>query len=107
MIRTRSVCPGAIDFIAPESLEESPKYDVRLDVFSFGHLTIYLVIQKPPRIIDSAITVEDVQNKQSQVGKRRSVLDQISHQMGGSLYSTVVQYLSDTPDQRPSSREDL
>ena len=26
MIRTRSVCPGAIDFIAPESLEESPKY---------------------------------------------------------------------------------
>ena len=39
-----------------------------------------------------------------QVGKRRQALDQ----MGGSrhpLYSTVVQCLSDTPDQRPTSRD--
>ena len=73
-------------------------HDVRLDVFSFGHLAIYLVNQKPPHIIDSAITVKDVKNKQRQVGKHRSVLDQISRQMGGSLYFTVVQCLSDTPD---------
>ena len=103
MIQTRTLCPGALDFMSPESLEESPKYDVRLDMFSFGHLTIYLVNQKPPHTFDSAVTVEDVQKKQMQVGKRRRALDQ----MGGSrhpLYSTVVQCLSDTPDQRPTSR---
>ena len=105
MIRTKSVCPGALDFMAPESLEESPKYDVKLDVFSFGHLTIYLVNQKPPSTLDSGVKVKDIQKKQQQVGKRRSALNQ----MGGSrhpLYSTVVQCLGDTPDQRPTS-EDL
>ena len=104
MIRTRNACPGAQDFMAPESLEESPKYGVKLDVFSFGHLTIYLVNQKPPRILDSAITSPDLHKKQIQVAKRRRSLDQ----MGGSrhpLYSTVVQCLSDTPDQRPTSRD--
>ena len=104
MIRTRTVCPGALDFMSPESLEESPKYDVRLDIFSFGHLAIYLVNQKPPRTLDSAVTAADLHKKQMQVGKRRRSLDQ----MGGSrhpLYSTVVQCLSDTPDQRPTSRD--
>ena len=104
MMRTRSVCPGALDFMAPESLEESPKYGVKLDVFSFGHLTIYLVNQKPPRTLDSAVTAADCQKNQRQVAKRRRALDQ----MGGShhsLYSTVVQCLSDTPDQRPTSRD--
>ena len=90
--------------MAPESLEESPKYDVKLDIFSFGHLVIYLVNQKRPHTLDSAVTVEDVQKNQRQVGKRRKALDQ----MGGSrhpLYSTIVQCLSDTPDQRPTSRD--
>ena len=43
-----------------------------------------------------------------QVGKRRRALNQMSHQLGGSrhpLYSTVVRCLSDTPDQRPTSRD--
>ena len=104
MIQTRTLCPGALDFMSPESLEESPKYDVRLDIFSFGHLAIYLVNQKPPRTLDSTVTAADLQKKQMQVSKRRRALDQ----MGGShhpLYSTVVQCLSDTPDQRPTSRD--
>ena len=104
MIRTRTVCPGALDYMPPEALERSPKYGSKLDTFSFGHLTIYLANEEVPRVSDSMIRVEDVQKKQVQVGKRRQALDQ----MGGSrhpLYSTVVQCLSDTPDQRPTSRD--
>ena len=104
MIRT--VCPGALDFMSPESLEEPPKYDVRLDIFSFGHLAIYLVNQKPPHT-HSAVHAADCQKNQRQIAKRRRTLDEVSHQLGGSrhpLYSTVIQCLSDTPDQRPTSR---
>ena len=82
----------------PEALEKSPKYDFTLDTFSFGHLTIYFVNEEIPHVSDSMIMVKDVQNNQRQVGKRREALDQ----MGGShhpLYSTVVQCLSDIPDQ--------
>ena len=104
MIRTRTVCPGALDYMPPEALERSPKYDFTLDTFSFGHLTIYLVNEVIPHVSDSMIMVEDVQKKQVQVGKRRRALDQ----MGGlrhPLYSTVVQCLSDTPNKRPTSRD--
>ena len=108
MRQTKTVCPGALDFMPPECLVESPKYDAKLDIFSFGHLTIYLMNQKAPRVTDTTISVANVQKKQVQVGKRCRALDQMSHQMGGPhhpLYSTVVQCLSDTPDQRPTSRD--
>ena len=101
---TRTICPGAHDFMPPESLEESPKYSAELDVFSFGHLTVYLVNQKAPLVITTHISVEDVQKKQVQIGMRRKALDQ----MGGShhpLYTTAVQCLGDTPAQRPTSRD--
>ena len=104
MQRTRTACPGAQDFMSPESLSWSPKYTDKLDVFSFGHLAIYLVNQEAPYVEDSSITANDVLNQQRQVGKRRRSLNQ----MGGPrhpLYATVVQCLSDTPDQRPTSRD--
>ena len=97
-------CPGTLDYMPPECLVNSPKYDKRLDIFSFGHLAIYLVNQEPPLTLHSTITAADVQKKQVQVAKRRRALDQ----MGGShhpLYATVVQCLSDTSDQRPTSRD--
>ena len=90
--------------MSPESLSRSPKYSDELDVFSFGHLAIYLVNQEAPYVEDSTITATDVLKKQLQVGKRRTALNQ----MGGHrhpLYTTVVQCLSDTPDKRPTSRD--
>ena len=104
MIHTRTLCPGALDFMPPECLDESPKYNTKVDIFSFGHLTIYLANQKAPFLIDRSVTPADVQDKQMQVGKRRRSLTK----MGGSdhpLYSIAVQCLSDTPDQRPTSRD--
>ena len=101
MKRTRTVCPGAPDFMSPESLSRSPKYSDKLDVFSFGHLAIYLVNQEAPIVEDSTIT--DL--KQVQVGKRCESLNQMPDGPRHPLYATVVQCLSDTPDQRPTSRD--
>ena len=55
-------------------------------------------------MLDKTVTKIDFNRQQVQVGKRRTALDQ----MGGPrhpLYTTVVQCLSDTPDQRPTSRD--
>ena len=103
MQHTKTKCPGALDFMPPEALIESPKYSVQLDAFSFGHLIIYLVNQKPPRVIDYSVTENDLKKKQMQVGKRRGALDQMGSQH--SLYSTAVMCLSDIPERRPSSAE--
>ena len=104
MQRTISLCPGAPDFMPPESLSRPPRYNNKLDVFSFGHLTIYLVNQEAPYVEDQTITPRDVQSGQVQVGKRRRSLDQMGD-LRHPLYRIAVQCLSDTPDQRPTSRD--
>ena len=104
LVRTRTVCPGAQDFMPPEALSQTPRYSDKLDVFSFGHLAIYLINQEAPYVQDSTVTKEDFNKKEMQVGKRRTSLNQ----MGGirhPLFSIIVQCLHDIPDQRPSSRE--
>ena len=93
-----------MDFMPPESLGDSPKYNTQLDIFSFGHLLIFLANQKAPVVIYGSLTPADVQKKQIQVGMRRTSLDKMD---GPSqpLYSIAVQCLSDTPDQRPTSTD--
>ena len=104
MLCRRTLCPGAQVYMPPECLGGSLKYNAQLDVFSFGHLTIYLVNQEAPVIIDEYCTEADVRNEQIEVGKHRTSLDK----MGGPdhpLYSIAVHCLSDNPDQRPTSRD--
>ena len=97
-----SLCPGALHYMPPECLGPNPRFNHKLDVFSFGHLTIYLVNQEEPVLIPiDDITPDCVQNEQIEIGKRRQALDKMCH-----LKSTVVQCLKDNPDQRPTS-EDL
>lgn len=40
-----TVVPGAIDYMPPEVQQEKPVYGSKLDCFSFGHLSLYLVIE--------------------------------------------------------------
>ena len=103
MLRIRTTCPGASDFMPPEALVRSPKYDEKLDVFSFGHLTLCLINQESPNLNDSTIIEDDVSKKQIQVGKRREALERMGSRH--PLHSIVVQCLSDISEQRPTSRE--
>ena len=103
LARTRTKCPGALNFMPPEALTKSPKYGDKLDVFSFGHLTLCLLHQELPDLNDSGITAEDAELNQRQVGKRREAIEKMGSRH--PLHSIVVQCLSDIPEQRPTSRE--
>ena len=46
---TLSQAPGTLPYMPPEGLTCKPKYDSMLDMFSFGHLALYAVIQEFPR----------------------------------------------------------
>ena len=104
MIRTKTVCPGAPDFMPPEALTLSPNYSDKLDVFSFGHLAIYLINQEAPHVQDFTVTKEDFEKKQMQVGKRRTSLNKMGS-FRHPLFTTVVHCLCDSPDHRPTSKE--
>ena len=40
-------CPGTLNYMAPEA-QSSPKYGTEIDIFSFGHLSLFVGIQKSP-----------------------------------------------------------
>ena len=85
----------------PECLDEPLEYDTKVDIFSFGHLTIYLANQKAPEV-DRSVTLA---NKLNEIDKRREALDQVKGGPDNVLHFIAVPCLSDTPDQRPTSRE--
>ena len=46
-----SKAPGTTSYMPPEALQDVPKYDTQLDVFSFGHLTLYALIEEFPTVM--------------------------------------------------------
>ena len=47
-------CPGTLNYMAPEA-QSSPKYGTEIDIFSFGHLSLFVGIQQSPNHLLSPI----------------------------------------------------
>lgn len=98
-----STVPGALGYMPPEAMRSPALYDTQLDSFSYGHLSLYLLLGRYPHLIDSDITALDVEAKTIQIAKRRGSLKALgtSH----ILYDIIKNCLSDEPNSRPTSRE--
>ena len=46
--RTLSQVPGTTSYMPPEALEKSPMYNIALDIFSFGHLVLFSILEEFP-----------------------------------------------------------
>ena len=54
MMQTKA--PGTHFYMPPEALKENPKYDEKLDIFSFGHLALYVINQDFPEVFEVTVT---------------------------------------------------
>ena len=50
---TLTQAPGTLSYMPPEALAYRPTYDGRLDMFSFGHLALFAVIQEFPKDLEA------------------------------------------------------
>ena len=97
----------------PEVLELNPKYNAAIDMFSFGQLTLYAIVQDFP--YPTAPTRPDPNNPGMVIGmteiqRRSQQMQQLSQQLGGErhpLVQLVMQCLHNDPRQRPSARQVL
>ena len=56
---TISRCPGgALCYMPPEALSNSPTFDHRFDMFSFGHLSLFAVIRENPKDLEAPVYYE-------------------------------------------------
>ena len=47
-MKTLTLCPGNVNYMSPEALEEPPSYTDKLDVFSFGVLLVQIMTRRFP-----------------------------------------------------------
>ena len=92
----------ALAYLPPEAFTEDAKYSPPLDIFSFGHLALYVSDHQFPEIsYIKEIMTETRNRRESEVSKRKKWIDQeIS-----CLRDVILLCLKDEPEKRPTAAE--
>ena len=101
MAHTRN--PGNYFYMPPEAQFEHAECSTKLDIFSFGHLSVYTLNQRAPQVFEVPMTPELQKEGSYQTMKRKHDLEMI----GGDhcLYHLIMRCLHDDPNKRPTTRE--
>ena len=108
LVKTMTRAPGTQSYLPPEALEQHPKYGNKIDIFSFGHLSLYTTIQVFPT--PAAPTYLDPVSKKvvarPEVERRQQFIDMMEQQPALSpLKQLIVECLDNDPDGRPSAEK--
>ena len=98
-----TAAPGTWAYMPPEALIPDPKYDAKLDVFSYGALTLYVANQEFPTMYELQIPPLVTKKQEIQICKRKPWVDKMG--VAHPLHSVVMSCLKDHPDHRPTSKE--
>lgn len=106
---TLSRMPGTLVYMPPEALYTQPKYDTSLDIFSYGHLTLFILLQEFPGNL-LPYTYPDLKNPRkllarSEVERRKVYIDQCVEKLGdrNPIVTFMDRCLSDDPQRRPTA----
>ena len=94
--------PGQMFYMPPEALKERASCTPKLDIFSFGHLTLYTVNQEFPKVYNITLSFDMQAQSIIERRKRQSALDRVGSDH--CLYSIITNCLYDNPEYRPSTR---
>ena len=102
--KTLTKAPGTLYYyMPPEALKEVPVYDVSLDAYSFGHLSLYVANQEFPNVYEITMTQLVVQQQTIQISRRRRAIDELGEDH--CLYPIIIRCLQDLPERRPTTSE--
>ena len=99
----KSSIKGTQAFMAPEALVEPPKYDEKLDVFSYGNVIVTTVTHQWPNPGPYTEYEGDKLVGVSELHRRQQYIDQFSQEEGALLLPTVCSCLENRPYERPTS----
>ena len=115
LAKTMTRAPGTLAYLPPEALNPKPKYDAKLDSFSYGHLALYTMAQVFP--MPSAPTFLDPETNtvigRSEVERREQFLQSMETLESGdstvcdSIKRLITDCLCNDPTKRPFSLQIL
>ena len=99
--------PGTLNYMPPEALEKEQKYGPSLDIFSFGHMSLFTIVQTPVRPLLPS-TYADFASKlqaRSEVDRRKEFMKKAEELLSNShfLIRLIKQCLHIVPQERPSA----
>lgn len=110
---TLSRTPGTLVYMPPEATQPTPNYDTSLDMFSFGHLALFIVLQEFPGNL-LPYTYPDSSNPErilarSEIERRKIYVDQCVAKLGNKspIMYLLRRCLSDVPQNRPTAAQIL
>ena len=104
--------PGTQSYMPPEALRPNPRYDIEVDVFSFGVMMVHVLSGQWP--FPSEATRVDPRNPAAVIGvseveRRAEYLDVIGRpsdeEEGHPLMTLIERCLSNSPNLRPNASE--
>ena len=103
--------PGTLDYMPPEALEGG-RYDNKVDNFSLGHLSIYVLIQRRPHpLLRHTYREHGRLIARTEVERRAEYLDEVKAKLPGGeqheLYPIITGCLQDEAHKRPSCADIL
>ena len=106
---TLTSLPGTLEYMPPEAQGGRVTYDPSLDVFSFGHLSLFTITQSPVRpLLPSTYSDSTGDLRGRSEVKRRERFVEAAEQLlseNQSLVTLIKKCLHNNPAQRPHSGE--
>lgn len=109
--KTLTSTPGTLEYMPPEAMGRNVKYGPSLDVFSFGHLLLFIIIQKPVQQLlaptYTVLTQVTAVHARSEVARRQPFVEEAEKQLSENhpLIELMKQCLHNLPGQRPRTGE--
>ena len=93
--------PGNYYYMPPEAQFEQAECSTKLDIFSFGHLSLYTLNQQVPSVFEVPMTPELHKKGKYQTLRRKKDLERVGK--GHCLYPLILSCLHDYPQERPTT----
>lgn len=100
-------CPGNASFMPPEACTSTPTYDLSIDTFSYGCVTLHTITQQFPTPLPSVERSEDnkVRRTLTEIQRREHYINLMESE--SPLRSLTCQCLEDDKHKRPRATEIL
>ena len=101
--------PGTLNYMPPEALE-GESYSDKLDVFSFGHLSLFVIIQRLPNpLLPYTYRKKGALIARSEVERRQVYIQEAESKLGEDhpFFRTFIRCLHDEAHMRPTMKEVL
>ena len=107
---TMTQAPGNFTYMPLEALCTKPTYDMKIDIFSFGHLALFTLTQVFPNLLPPTYTSREDPGRivgRSEVERRSHEVDLLYRQLGEQhpLVQLVLVCLQNRSELRPSTQQ--